>query len=154
MRKIYTIRLIFLLIFLSIGNESIAQFVYKNGYLTFAGPRHNGTNMTTWNGWAHAWVDAEDPNKFLTFVLSNTDPRIASSTGFIAFYDTENYYNKIKVSEVFTSSDKVLKSNIQSVGKATPIVMNLRPVSYNMRGANNVSPRTEFGFIAQEVEQV
>ncbi|MBE6333591.1 MAG: tail fiber domain-containing protein [Bacteroidales bacterium] len=132
-----------------------AQLVYQNNHLTFNGTQFNNSYSTTWTGWAHAWVDGTNSNRYLTFVMSNEDPRIGSGSGNIAFYSNTEGYHKIQVGEVYNASDINFKSNIQSLDNATATVMQLRPVTYNLNPANARSAESKnFGFIAQEVENV
>lgn len=152
-------KFIFIAICVLLSGVCRAQLIYQNAALTFAGPRHNGTYMTTWHGWAHAWVDVENSNRFLTFELSNLDPRIASGSGNIAFFDLAHGYHTIQVGNIFNASDVSLKSNIKSLNSATSTVMQLRPVTYTMnRGVQGNSIGSvnskDYGFVAQEVERV
>lgn len=136
-----------------------AQLVYQNNYLTFNGTQYDNSYSTTWTGWAHAWVNSTNPDRHLTFVMSNTDPRISSGSGKIAFYRSGYGYNSIEVKNVYNASDISLKSNVQTLNNLTSTIMKLRPVSYNMdlnRTNSNVHLKEskEYGFVAQEIEMI
>ena len=70
------------------------------------------------------------------------------------------YFNgtQILVGSTFVSSDIQLKHDIHPINNALSILDNLKPKQYFMDTLNNlnlnVSPEKQFGFIAQEVEQV
>lgn len=139
-----------------------AQFKYTGKQIIYGNISAYKGCTTNWDGWAHAWVAG---SKILTFDLSPSDPRIGSSTGSVVFYGLQNTgFNDIHVKSVFQNSDRAAKTNITSLRNATQTVLRLRPVTYqwnNHAEYLKASPRStgitnanEFGFIAQEVEQV
>lgn len=153
------IALLFVLAFIAITSH--AQIVYENRALSFNGPRYNSF-MTTWNGWAHAWKGG---TKILKLDLTPTDPRLATNTDKIVFYDTErNFYNDIYARNYYNYSDIVAKTNVVSFHNAMRTVLALNPVTFQWKDQaeyqrfKTTSPMAtnpkEFGFIAQEVEQV
>ena len=152
-------RIIFMAICVLLSMACKAQLIYQNNHLRFNGEQFDNSYSTTWTGWAHAWVDGSSSNRYLTFVMSNNDPRIGSGSGKIAFYRNGYGYNSIEVSNVYNSSDVTLKSNIKALNNATATVMQLRPVTYTMNRGTSSVPTTltnnkEYGFVAQEVETV
>lgn len=88
----------------------------------------------------------------------------SSNSNGVALYAASNnlaaYFNgtQILVGSTFVSSDIQLKHDILPINNALSILDNLKPKQYFMDTLNNlnlnVSPEKQFGFIAQEVEQV
>lgn len=152
-------RMLLITISVLLSRIACAQLIYQNNHLTFNGNQFENSYSTTWRGWAHAWVDGTNLNRYLTFVLSNNDPRIGSGSGKIAFYKSGHGYNSIEVNSVFYSSDERLKSDIQELNGVTSTILSIRPVTYYKHGTYSVTPVSmenskEYGFIAQEIEKV
>lgn len=73
-------KFIFIAICVLLSGVCRAQLIYQNAALTFAGPRHNGTYMTTWHGWAHAWVDVVAPGSAIYSTAVNNQYDCATGT--------------------------------------------------------------------------
>ncbi|MFC3198296.1 tail fiber domain-containing protein [Parapedobacter deserti] len=82
------------------------------------------------------------------------DPRIQSTTSKVVFYNmASTNYIAVHVSNVITSSDERLKTNIKAINSnALDIVKRLKPVTYNWISGED--KQVHAGFLAQEVEEV
>lgn len=81
----------------------------------------------------------------------NAQVPTGSASNQIRLGNTDITYAGVQVAWTITS-DKNLKSNILSSNLGLDFISKLRPVSYSR--INDVGSKTEYGFIAQEVEEV
>lgn len=92
--------------------------------------------------------------------IANDPISNATAIGYQALVDASN---KVRIGNTsvtviqgqvgFTAaSDRRLKSNIQPLTEGLDLIMKLKPVSYNMK--NSSDARTNWGFIAQDVESL
>ena len=61
--------------------------------------------------------------------------------------------NSLTVNKIFNSSDIRLKKNINNLENCVDIINKLNPVSWNWRD-NKLGEKTNFGFIAQELNEI
>ena len=110
----------------------------------------NPTNKFQMNGLAADFINSSR----LRLGVFTTDPRIQSSTSKVVFYNLANTgYVAVHVSNVITSSDERLKTNIKGIdGSGLDIVKQLRPVTYNFISSDD--KQVHAGFLAQELENV
>lgn len=114
-------------------------------------------------------------NNFFQCDLTPGNPRLAGTGNKIVFYNTfTNTFNDIQVANVYNYSDQRAKTNIKTLGGGLNTILGLRPVSYNWKNeksdidsnssvknvatTNSFGPnednKTQYGFLAQEVEKV
>ncbi len=167
-------QVIIIIVMVVIAAASVsAQIVYENDRLTFTGKRELSS------GWSNSgykdikfnhyggfyWTFNARFNGFFQLDLTPKHPRLAGSYDKIVFYNTEtSKYNSIEVQSVYEHSDAKAKSNVKTMGSSIPSLMNLRPVTFNWKqsdmvkasatDATDVDDGLQYGFIAQEVEEV
>lgn len=145
-----------------------AQISYNGYMLNIGGAEPNGRfNFAINNHTGLYWTYS---NKFLMFDLTSSNPRIAGTGNQIVMYNSfTGTYNSIQVANVYNYSDERAKTNIKTLDSGLNTVLGLRPVSYDWKQGNenarsignegnsfgpNEDNRKQYGFLAQEVEQV
>lgn len=111
-------------------------------------------------------------DRFLEIDLLVLNPRIYGTGDKIVFYNTNtNTFNSIQVANVYQVSDSRMKENIKTMKTGLNTILNLHPVSYTWKqlcksekfGKQNVidvsfgpslETQTQYGFLAQEVEEL
>ena len=148
-----------------------AQISYNGYMLNIGGAAPNGRfNFAINNHTGLYWT--YDSSKFLMFDLTSTYPRIAGTGNQIVFYNTfTSTFNSIQVANVYNYSDERAKTNIKNLDSGLNTILGLRPVSYDWKQNNensrsisvgnennsfgpNEDNRKQYGFLAQELEQV
>ncbi len=158
-----------------------AQISYTQNGLSLQGaPAHKHLSLTI-DKWAGMYWTCNNHN-FFQLDLSPANPRLAGTGDQVVFYNTDtNKFNSIQVANVYNYSDARAKKNIRTLSSGLDAVLALRPVSYNWK--DNVSEDNpvihkskampgaardsvfaasgpssdhalQYGFLAQEVEQV
>lgn len=163
--------IIFCLVFCYV-NDCCAQLVYEDGKLGFNLPIDE-RYATRWGGICHTWENATLASLDLVFIMNNVCIGAVSKSNRISFYSHKlGRHNDIMCQNILHSSDYSLKTNIMPLrtnlnsrsttyglnrySQITDAVKSLNPVSFQwkrdleMNGANNM----QYGFIAQEVQQV
>lgn len=109
--------------------------------------------------------------KFFSIDVSPVNPRIYGTGDMISFFNAEtNKYNSIKVAHVYKLSNDRSKRDVHSLSSGLSTLLQLRPVSYHWADGEVNTVATEksgitkaiattgrerqYGFLAQEVEQV
>lgn len=168
MKKLFVI---FCLVFCYV-NDCYAQLVYEDRKLGFNLPIDENYD-TRWGGIRHIWETGSSACLELSFVLNSVHIGALSYSNRIVFYSRQlGRYNDIMCQNLVHPSDQNLKTNIiplyshsnsrsttyglNRYSQITDAVKSLNPVSFQwkrdleMNGANNM----QYGFIAQEVQQV
>lgn len=168
MKKLFVI---FCLVFCYV-NDCYAQLVYEDSKLGFNLPIDENYD-TRWGGIRHIWETGSSACLELSFVLNSVQIGALSYSNRIVFYSRQlGRYNDIMCQNIVHPSDQNLKTNIiplyshsnsrsttygfNRYSQITDAVKSLNPVSFQwkrdleMNGANNM----QYGFIAQEVQQV
>lgn len=169
-------KIIIAAIFSTIATSMSAQITYSNWRLNINNaPKHKFLDVLVdqWNGFY--WT-CKGTN-FLEVNVSPANPRIAGTGDQIVFYNSvTNRYNNIKVANVYQQSDARSKTEIKALPNGLSTILGLRPVSYkwadnnlsmvrmqsNSENADSVTvafgpesdTQIQFGFLAQDVEQV
>lgn len=175
MKKLKTSLLLLLLI--SFAVASSAQITYTNGKICINNASPNTDYSLNAKDWTGMYMTCKSSN-FLQFDLTPSNPRIAGTGNEIVFYNTQTHtYNSIQVANVYNYSDARAKENVQTLKSGLSSILNLRPVSYkwkhdvavqslstasseNENIASNAAygpledDQTQYGFLAQEVEEV
>ena len=110
--------------------------------------------------------------------MTPANPRIAGTGNQVVFYNTQTQtFNSIQVANVYNYSDARAKENVQTLKSGLSSVLSLRPVSYKWKREavvqslssepsekENITStvangpveddQTQYGFLAQEVEEV
>lgn len=171
--KTFTIKKLFFCIIslCTLANVTNAQISYDGYILNFGGATENGRFNWIIDKFAGLYWTFDSGNKFLQFDVATSSPRIAGTGNQVVFYNSfTNTHNSIQVANVYNSSDERAKTNIQTLNSGLNTVLNLRPVSYNWKTENNAKSlksenalnqstnleheKTQYGFIAQEVEKI
>ena len=168
MKKIF----LFLSFAFFMGFSANAQMKITNtNVLTFGESARYKTYMTTWTGWAHAWVSGPTNPNVIKMFLTAADPRIGTNTNKLVIYDSEGMgFQDLHARTLYTYSDMTAKTNITSLRSGTALVAKLNPVSYNWKdgaeyekfntrgtsvsASKALAGNSELGFLAQELEQV
>lgn len=150
-----------------------AQITYSSSGLSINGaPEHSYLSLTIDKYPGMYWTCKT--SNFFQLDVSPANPRLAGTGDEVVFYNTvERTFNNIQVANVYNYSDARAKENVQSLSSGLNTVLNLRPVSYTWKGSNETSAittfsetdtltaygpgennTTQYGFLAQEVEQV
>ena len=150
---------------------SFAQITYNGNILNIGGAEENGRfNLLIDKFSGLSWT-FNNRTKYLHIDVTPANPRISGTGNQIVFYNSfTNTHNSIQVANVYNSSDERAKTNIQTLSSGLNTVLNLRPVSYNWKNDNNTKSlksentlnlstelereKTQYGFIAQEVEKI
>lgn len=152
---------------------SNAQITYTNDFLSIQGaPRHTFHGICIDKYLGMYWTCKS--NNFFQLDLSPANPRIAGTGNQIVFYNTDtDKYNSIQVASVYNYSDARAKENVQTLNSGLNTILNLRPVTYTWKNGNSETDAstfsatgtaaafgpdeddmTQYGFLAQEVEEV
>lgn len=151
---------------------SNAQITYSKSGLSIQGaPTHKYFGLTIDKYLGMYWTCKS--NNFFQLDLSPANPRIAGTGNAIVFYNSEtSTFNSIQVANVYQHSDARAKTNIRDINTGLNTIAQLRPVSYNWKkpemDAEQVAQtramestaygpedsQLQYGFLAQEVEQV
>lgn len=148
-----------------------AQITYTSGKLSIEGaPAHSYLGMTI-NKMNGLYWTCKTSN-FFQLDLTPANPRIAGTGNQVVFYNSATgKFNSIQVENVYNYSDARAKTNIRNLETGLGTLLNLRPVSYNWiptsvdrdnadnstKGTMSVADEnetTQYGFIAQEVEEI
>lgn len=163
-----------LLILISLAVTASAQITYTGGKLAV----NNASTETFYSfnakDWTGMYMTCKSSN-FLQFDLTPANPRIAGTGDEVAFYNTQtNTFNSIQVANVYNYSDARAKEDVQTLKTGLSSVLSLRPVSYKWKHDEKVQllssnmddavsgaacgpkedNQTQYGFLAQEVEEV
>ena len=150
-----------------------AQIVYTNDKISINGASTNniyGLEINDWNG---MYWTCKNQGCFFLLDVSSTHPCIAGTGDQIVFYNSQiSRFNSIQVSNVYYISDARAKKNIEPLQNGFNSIMKLRPVTYKWKSradipesVRNLSTQdksincgndntTQYGFLAQEVEQI
>lgn len=160
----------------ALNAEVNAQITYSSSGLSMEGaPKHSyfGITIAKWPG---LYWTCKDSN-FFQLDLSPNNPRIAGTGDQIVFYNSEtSTFNSIQVANVYNYSDARAKENVKTLTTGLDAILNLRPVTYQWKKSDatplvaNISiasetdstmeafgpseENTQYGFLAQEVENV
>lgn len=175
MKKFKTSLLLLLLI--SFAVTASAQITYTGGKLGVNNASTNTSYSFNAKDWTGMYMTCKSSN-FLQFDLTSSNPRIAGTGNQVAFYNTQTWtFNSIQVANVYNYSDARAKENVQTLKSGLSSVLSLRPVSYKWKRATVVrslssepsgkenttssvaygsaeDDQTQYGFLAQEVEEV
>ena len=117
-----------------------------------------------------------DNNRYFNLDVTPTSPRLSGGGDKVVFYNTDTKtFNDIEVASVYNLSDARAKTNVHTLSDGLEAVLNLRPVSYSWAKSDGTLAKsamiatgdsiteynlpaganaTQYGFLAQEVEQV
>lgn len=160
---------------LATPNVASAQITYTSGKLSIEGaPAHSFLGLTIDKMNGLYWTCKT--GNFFQLDLTPSNPRIAGTGNQVVFYNTSTgKFNSIQVASVYNYSDERAKTNIRTLDGGLNTILSLHPVSYNWKtdinsvdtdalSAEASSPlkamgpeeedNTQYGFLAQEVEQV
>lgn len=169
--------LLMLLLLVSFAVTTSAQITYTSGKIGI----NNASTSTPYSfnakDWTGMYMTCKDSN-FLQFDLTSVSPRIAGTGNQVVFYNTQTReFNSIQVANVYNYSDARAKENVQTLKSGLSSVLSLRPVSYKWKreavvqtlssepseneketSSDAYGPaeedQTQYGFLAQEVEDV
>ncbi len=152
---------------------SNAQITYTNDFLSIQGaPRHTFHGICIDKYMGMYWTCKS--GNFFQLDLSPANPRIAGTGNQVVFYNTDtSKFNSIQVASVYNYSDARAKENVETLNSGLNTILNLRPVTYTWKNpagtdaaasfsASNTpvaygpeeDNTTQYGFLAQEVEEV
>lgn len=98
---------------------------------------------------------SENGNELRLLPYNTPGTEIGSSTGQIEFwYSFPVGHNTLKAKDYIKMSDRVLEDNINPIKDGLQTVLRLQGVTYNLKSDNGDNPTTEYGFIAQDVENI
>lgn len=169
--------LLMLLLLVSFAVTTSAQITYSSGKIGI----NNASTSTFYSfnakDWTGMYMTCKTSN-FLQFDLTSANPRIAGTGNQVVFYNTQTQeFNSIQVANVYNYSDARAKENVQTLKSGLSSVLSLRPVSYKWKHEAVVQTlssepsenekettsdaygpadedQTQYGFLAQEVEEV
>lgn len=126
--------------------------------------------------WPGMYWTCKDKKNFFLLDVSPSNPRLAGTGNQVAFYNTATgTFNSIQVANVYNFSDARAKENVQTLTTGLNTVLQLHPVTYNWKpdvviltdslsGSATLNQslsrgpaeeqETQYGFLAQEVEEV
>lgn len=166
-----------LLLLVSFAVTTSAQITYTGGKLGINNASTNTFYSLNAKDWTGMYMTCKSSN-FLQFDLTPANPRIAGTENQVVFYNTQTQtFNSIQVANVYNYSDARAKENVQTLKSGLSSVLSLRPVSYkwkreavvqslssepsekeNITSTVAYGPveddQTQYGFLAQEVEEV
>lgn len=164
--------LFFLLQFVCFAVAASAQISYSNGKICVNGAPSNSYYTFSANNWSGMYMTCKT-NNFLQFDLTPYNPRIAGTGDQVVFYNSQtSTFNGIQVADVYNYSDARAKENIVPLTTGLSNILNLRPISYTWKqqvtdmtsnssdisatayGPIECSDKIQYGFLAQEVEEV
>ena len=161
-------RLFLLMLSLFTFSFATAQLNYVDGKLQYG----NGATLigetaynTVWGGNNHYWINTYGSEEvWLKIDTGNQNVRIGGNGYQIVFRgpssllnQTSSSYNDIHIGTAYCYSDARAKTNIVDITNATERVKQIRPVSYEFKGAEKKNGRTtnkDIGFLAQELQDV
>ena len=117
------------------GNYKIA---YSDDGISWIGITNNTFFTVRGAGIATSFIPQKWSNSIVENLYVNKDAFIS---------------NSLTVNKIFNSSDIRLKDNIQSLNNCTEVINRLNPVSWKWKD-NNMGNKTNYGFIAQEIEEI
>lgn len=157
--------------FLTFPFNGNAQITYSEKGLSIQGaPQHKYLGLTIDKYLGMYWTCKT--SNFFQLDISPANPRLAGTGNEIVFYNSAtNTFNDIQVANVYNYSDARAKENVCSLNSGLETILKLRPVTYTWKDENSkadtVSTRsielaygpkedqmTQYGFLAQEVEEV
>lgn len=169
-----TVRLLINMIIMhSVSFVINAQIIYDETGLNIgnAAPHYRYNfliNDFTGLSWTYA-----NATKYFQCDVTTASPRLSGTNNEIVFYNSINStFNSIQVSNIYQHSDGRAKKNIKTIDFGLNTVLKLRPVSYNWKtkadvqierdsdyrekgiSISSADDRTQYGFIAQEVEAI
>lgn len=153
---------------------SLAQITYDGRIINIGGATENGKFNFLIDKFSGLYWTFNNGNKFFQCDVTPANPRLAGTGDKIVFYNSfTSTYNNIQVANVYNYSDERAKTNINTINSGLNTILNLRPVSYNWKNNNEIVSRVatlgsdsvaqplgpndgklQYGFLAQEVEQV
>ncbi|MBQ7042921.1 MAG: tail fiber domain-containing protein [Muribaculaceae bacterium] len=153
---------------------SLAQITYDGRIINIGGATENGKFNFLIDKFSGLYWTFNNGNKFFQCDVTPANPRLAGTGDKIVFYNSfTSTYNNIQVANVYNYSDERAKTNITTINSGLNTILNLRPVSYNWKNNNEIVSRVatlssdsvaqplgpndgklQYGFLAQEVEQV
>lgn len=163
-----------------IATTSTAQITYTNWRLNInEGKPHTYFDLRI-NEWSGLYWTCKNDANFFAIDVSPANPRIFGTGDKIVFYNSEeSRFNSIQVAEVYNLSDSRSKQDINTLNSGLTSILGLRPVSYKWKqavgnefdakqkasdaaGSDSTTvaygpageTRLQYGFLAQEVEQV
>lgn len=159
---------------LFVSTISNAQISYNSRILNIGGASENGKFNLLVDKYSGLYWTFNNGNKFFQCDVTPANPRLAGTGDKIVFYNSfTNTYNSIQVASVYNYSDERAKTNINTINSGLNTILNLRPVSYNWKNSDELETRVatlntdsvaqpigpndgklQYGFLAQEVEQV
>lgn len=166
-----------LLLLVSFAVTTSAQITYTGGKLGVNNASTNTFYSFNAKDWTGMYMKCKSSN-FLQFDLTPANPRIAGTGNQVVFYNTQTQtFNSIQVANVYNYSDARAKENVQTLKSGLSSVLSLRPVSYKWKREavvqslssepsekENITStvangpveddQTQYGFLAQEVEEV
>lgn len=166
-----------LLLLVSFAVTTSAQITYIGGKLGVNNASTNTFYSFNAKDWTGMYMTCKSSN-FLQFDLTPANPRIAGTGNQVVFYNTQTQtFNSIQVANVYNYSDARAKENVQTLKSGLSSVLSLRPVSYKWKREavvqslssepsekENITStvangpveddQTQYGFLAQEVEEV
>ncbi len=94
----------------------------------------------------------------ITFKPANPGPEIGGTDGTrwstISFWHTQTGWNKLLAKKYNKISDSTFKANIQPLDSATYVLRQINTYSYNFQENEYVSPKKEYGIVAQELTRI
>lgn len=166
-----------LLLLISYTATLSAQIVYEGGKIRINKAPANSTHSFYAEDWSGLCMTCKE-NNFFQIVITPDNPRIAGTGNQVVFYNTDTRtFNSIQVANVYNYSDARAKENVQTLKSGLSSILGLHPVSYNWKqevatqslsrdssekndttldvGYGPVEEnQTQYGFLAQEVEDV
>lgn len=172
MKEFKTSLLLLILILLAVTTS--AQITYTGGKLGINNASTDTYYSLNAKDWSGMYMTCKSSN-FLQFDLTPANPRIAGTGDEVAFYNTQtDTFNSIQVANVYNYSDARAKDDVRTLESGLSYVLSLRPVSYKWKHDEKVQSfssnlddavptvacgpmeddKTQYGFLAQEVEEV
>ncbi|MDE5901207.1 MAG: tail fiber domain-containing protein [Muribaculaceae bacterium] len=166
----HIINLFLLLLIAVIPTSAAAQIKYSKGVLNINSSKENlfGIILNEWP--TIKWTYGS--SKFLRFDLIFDNPRIYGTGNKIVFYHPDaKIYNKIEVASVHNTSDAKAKEDIVPLSSEINTLLKLRPITFKWKQCSDsfdnsgitysqrstlpeTESRLQYGFLAQEVEEV
>ncbi len=134
------------------GNVAISNGLEGSRYFNFINtfPGITDWRIDYWSGGGGTLYFSSSTDNF-----TNSDDRALLDTG---FYKFRVFGNALASAGTWVNSDAKLKKNVKDLTNATGIINQLKPYSYHFKAdeykALGLPAEKQFGFVAQEVEQV
>lgn len=93
-------------------------------------------------------------NYVIRIFPDNGGTEIGTSTDKLTFWYSNTGYNKLYAEKFVKVSDSTLKENIQPLNNGLTKVLEMLPKSYNLSQDEDSLKRKEYGFLAQEMENL